>query len=469
MALALEKRVVMNEILTSFAILGFPIVLGYLLIITLIGKNHKLPLLATVSLGYGIGTGIITQWCFFLGLVSIELNFININVPLILGSLVLFYINKDSFLKTSFKKISSTKINILSILLQFYISVIFIYIFWRCFNIPITTWDAIATHSFSAKILFYERSLEYINNMPHPEYPLHLPLLEAWFCISFNSWNEQLPKIIFALYSLSLTINIYYFLKSLVKRQWALLGIVLTISSPFLFYHSTIAYRDLTLAYYNISTIILILVWLKQKNQGYLYIAGLMAGFTSFIKIEGAGYLCIHIFLLVLLLLKLQTLDFLEKMKHLLRFVIPSVAICTFFHIYKYINLEKTENLHGNSPNLYNIQIELSLKNFYQLYDVLTYFFINIFFTANWGFLGLLFLISLYQLTFDKISREIQILLIAVFLHCSLYIFIYSFTQHYVWISSHTALSRSLLHFFPLIPILIILLNFSIKKENEIT
>lgn len=461
-----------------FLILILPMAMGYCLIF-LCGLKKHLPLLLSFSLGYGLGSGLLTVWMFLLGVLNIPLKIQTINYPLAILLLIFSFLSmrgkKNQSPCASDKARAITRIDFLSFIFILYICLPVGYVFWRSFNVPISTWDAFATHAFNAKIIFYEQSLRHFDNFPHNTYPLHIPLLQSWLTLNLGRWDDQLVKAIFPFYFLSTLIVQYYFLRNYTTQRGALLSIVLLVSSPFLIYHATIGYRDLTLLYYNFTTIVLLLLWHKETANALLILASLFAGLTSFTKVEGAGYLFIHTILLIMILRHRQNSSVLEKFKNFIKFCIPSFSICLFFHIYKY--LTTTPGPTSGDPSqeafdLYRLKLGLHPNIFPKLGVVLERIFDNLFFTNNWNMVWFIFFLSCFNIKKRFFSLEIKLLLTAIALFFGTYIFGYTFTQHYYWIAeTHTVLSRCILHFFPLIPLLIILINFpteisKTKKES---
>lgn len=446
---------------------AMPIILGYSIIIAS-SRGVLPPKLLCLSLAYGIGTGLITLWMFTLGTLNIPFTIGMINYPLgllavLLCSLNLKYLKIPSTQNSAHQ--SSNSLTLFSLILGSFLLMHIVFVFWRAFNIPISTWDAFATHAFNAKVFYYEQSLKYLNNQPHSTYPLHVPLIQAWLNLNLGSWNDQFIKTIFPFYFTSLLVIQYYFLRNHTTKQFSLLGLVFLVSSPFLIFHATIAYRDFTLLFYNTAAILLLVMWNKEKSNVYLISASLFAGFSGFTKLEGAGYLLIHTILFLIILIRYNNFSFSEKLKNFIKFCVPSFSICLFFHIYKYLStgakLAK-EAASTKGFNLYKIELNFSFDLLSRLGTVLQRFSDDLFFSNNWSILWLIFFVSLFK--FKKIvhSLETKLLLLVLILFFGVYVTGYTLTQHYHWIAeTHTVLSRCILHFFPLIPALIILINFS--------
>ena len=70
-------------------------------------------------------------------------------------------------------------------------------------------------------------------------------------------------------------------------------------SSNLLIFHAAISYSDFFLLYYNCTSVLLLLAWRREKDDGYLILAALLAGLATFVKLEALSYLMMHLVLVV--------------------------------------------------------------------------------------------------------------------------------------------------------------------------
>ncbi len=454
--------------LTGVLALALPIGLGYSLFLMLIQRRRP-PLPLGLSIGFALGYGLISQWILALGILRIPFSLYTIDLPLWGVTLLLSIPLWRSAPRLNPPFISSEHPkNILFYVSLVYIAFYLVYIFWAATNIPIYAWDAIATHSFTAKVLFFERSLVFQKNFPHYSYPLHIPFIEMWINLHLNRWDDQIIKIIFPFYLLAIIIPQYYFLKERVRPCWALLGVILLLSCNFFIFQSTIGYRDVTLLCYNFLAVLCLLWWHQKKIPGLLLLASLFAGFTTFVKLEGSGYLVIHT-LALLYLLYVQTTSLRKKLRYFLLFCLPSYGMCLSYHIYKYFFITKPLGLAAdttkNDFDLYTLHITFSKEVFHRFFIILLRFLNNMFWTNNWGIFWFLFFASLFHFSKKKSSPEIKVLLLNLMFLFGVYFLGLTLTQQYFWVAeSHAALSRILMHFLPLAATATILLSFDTKK-----
>jgi len=436
------------------------VVLGHSVIVVS-SKRKPPPLLLSLALAYGLGTGLISVWMFILGVCNISFKVGAINYPLGILAILLYILSlkhmKAPQTQNNTRPLDSSLFTNLSLIFGIYILVHVGYVFWQSFNVPIFQWDAFSTHGFNAKVLYFEQSLKYLKNQPH-----------GWLNLNLGSWDHQYVKTMLPFYFLSFLIIQYHFLNMFASKQWSLFGLVLLVSSPFFVYHSTVVYHDFIFLFYNITAVLLLLMWNREKSNVYLLSASVFAGLAGFTKLVGAVFLLIHVFLLIIMLSSSKNYSFFDKFKNFMKFCIPSFSICLAFHIYKYFSAgvqlaQKTKAIGGF--DLFKLRFNVSLDLLSKLGDVLHKFFDNLLLSNNWNILWLIFFLSLFKLKEIKLTTEIKLLLLALGLFFSIYIAGATLTQHYYWVvKTNTVLSRCILHFFPLAPTLIILINFSDKS-----
>ncbi len=453
-------------ILGLFLAVGIPLGLGYSVVIVLFQKR-PLGILFSLALAYGLGMGLLTQWMLILGALKIPLGVATIGLPLIsltIGlSIAITVLGKNiKPLTLSRSNVTEQKWDVLSIILALYVLYCVVYIFWRSLSIPIADWDAIATIAFKAKVFFDERSLAHLKTLPYDSYPLHVSFLETWIAMNLSHWDDQLIKVIFPLTFLSYLSIQYYFLRIFVNRRWALLGNILLVGSNFFMYHATIGYRDFTLMYYNCVTIILLTLWNCQKEDAYLVMAGLFSGFTTFSKMEGMIYLLLHVIILIFILVKINPYSFLNSLRKLCKFGIPSFGIYFIYFFYKFFT--KAHLVKQGT------EISLSWDNLNRIPTIIYKFLENLFLTGNWNLIWVLFLLSIINPHKVKQRAAITIPLFTLAIFGVSFFLFFLLTPYFEWISvpgkEDALLSRIILHCFPLSTILIILLN-SPSQENH--
>ncbi len=447
--------------------LFIPWIAGYSLLLVLLKPSSNQEFFFRTALAYALGMGILTYTMLILGCLRIPLSLSSIGYSLVVLTtifLLIFLLGKKNSADLLFTpKPENTPNPLLFFLMAGCVGYFTIYVFWRSLNIPVIDWDAVSIWAFNAKVFFYDQTLDHAKYIPHASYPLHVCFAEAWIALNLGSWNDVLIKIIFPFEFLSYLIIQYHILKLYTNKTWAMLGNVLLVSSNFFIYHATIGYADFTLMYYNSLVILLLLLWNRESNKKYLFLAGLLSGLMTFVKIEGLIYLMIHT-VLAFYILSLKNSNLLNKIKDMSRFVIPSYLLYSFYFLFKIKN---------DIPLLRDdAKITFHLDQLHRVPVILEQFLNNLFYSGNWNILWLLFVLSLIRYPQRKKISEIRILIFGLLLFFLAHFLLFLLTPSFSFIASFnqesSVLSRLFLHFFPLIPLLIIFLNAPFNSPTHL-
>jgi len=443
-----------------------PFTAGYLCL-QLLFQKQALPISLKISLSYGLGLGLLAIWMLILYIYQQPFNLFIIRTPLLFFIIFLFLINfkKGTFARTKTENkpasiptttpkhlfINSTYIAFIALLIL-YIAFNIYYVFWRSLTVPLSSWDAIATIAFKAKIFFFEPSPPSLELLPHHSYPLFVPFVQSWIAFNLGYWSGIFIKVIFPFAFLAyLTIH-YKFLVYFCNKTWALLGCAILLSSNFLIHHATVSYRDFFIMYFNCATILLLVLWHQKKAVSFLILAGLYAGITTFTKLEGTGYLVIHTLMVIFILWRNSALSLGGKVKEFFKFAIPSYAICLIYHFYK-INL-------GISGMEGRIEFAISPEHLSRLPVIMSDFASILFLSGNWNIIWFLLCISLlFHCKIFWHSMALKLLAFPLLMFFVIYFTFLTFTSAEMVNVSFGLLSRVILHFYPLSVLLIILLN----------
>ncbi|MBP9854109.1 MAG: hypothetical protein KBD53_04495 [Candidatus Omnitrophica bacterium] len=462
----------MITICNILASLLIPLLLGYLTFSAV--YRHPLPIAFKLAVSFGLGFGLLTFSMLCLDILHIPFSRASISLPLLFLSFFLFLIilsmdKKIKKEKNIFFKVETSAQN-LNILTKMILTALVIYIlfniffvFLRTWSIPVSTWDALATIAFKAKIFFYEQSIPDLNLLPHRSYPLLVSLAESWIAFNLGFWDDTLIQIIFPLAFLSYLCIHYYFLKFFTDGKWALGGVALLLSSNFFLYHATLSYRDFFLMYYACSTILLLLFWHHTRHTSFLFLASLFMAFASFTKLEGTAFILIFLTVFFILMSRMSSTS---RLKHFSIFVIPTFIISGTFYAYKiyYHSIKDGEGI-GDKTNF-----QFMFSKILLIPEVLVSYRDNLLFTGNWNLLWGALIFSLLLSVKIKKSFETNILLWSIFLFFGLYTCTAIFSSNFIWIAGEqnsAGLSRLILHFFPLCVLSIVLINFSLFNSRR--
>lgn len=431
-----------------------PIAMGMTLLRLIFGQRG-LPLWAALGLAYGLGTGLLTHWMLIVAMFRWPLTLPVVSIPYSLAALAFYWAGrgKPFFRREEDPPSAPTLVTFGCGLILLYLAGYILLVFWRALDIPVYAWDAVATSTFKAKIFFYEQSIPALRNLPIPSYPLHVPFLQTWTALNLGQWDEQWIQIFFPVTFVAFLSVQYFFLKSHTSRFWALAGCALVVSSQFFTHMATVAYRDFIMLYYNCTTIFLLLLWRKKRNDGFLILAALFSGMTGFIKLEGVGYLLIHTVMAAILIVWTET-AWHRRIVVMLRFTALSGGLYLIYFVYKlYADLP--------SAGLFAFHIDAAILE--RIPIVITAFGECLFIYGYWNVLWFVLLVSFLQVISRKPTVPEIYLSLALLMYFGMYFCVATFTPSYGLMIINGGnlidLPRLILHFFPLAAVLIVLLN----------
>lgn len=456
-------------ILKLFYSLVLPLCMGYAALRALLGQHYKLNSLFIVPLSFGLGLGLLSNGMLILNMLGIQYTLLNISMMQVVILAVLFLILtlrlKKKTTATDLIKFPPEKkildeglfIKFLHVAFWAVAGYYLNHIFWRALNIPVHEWDSLASSIYNAKVFYFDGNLAKLKWLPYSIYPLHLPLLCVWTSLCLGSWDEQYVKILIPLIFIALTVIYYGFLRYWTGRTWATVGTLFLFSSNLIVFHATLSYRDLFLSYYTCGAILFLVLWVEQRQWFFLILAALLAGFGTFVKLEGVLYMVILSGLVSYFILSDQRETFPAKVKNMLYFGIPCWGIFFLYYCFKTYNGISTVNY--INPGLSGVLSRLN-HSFFSFADAL-------FFTANWNiFWGWLLFSIAFNLKLVKSNRNILVFLLVLVLFLSAHLALSVLLGISSNILSPFTKSRLILHFFPLVPLLIVLINAGVYKQK---
>ena len=456
-----------------------PLAAGYVSI-ALICRDNRLTFPLQLALAYGVGFGLVAFWMFALYSLHQPFHLNIIRIPLLLYTLIglipLFKRKRPALAPTPNGISNSLHTNpsfrtpmVIHALfvgaLLLYIAQNMYFVFWRSLNVPLSSFDAIATVAFKAKVFFYEPAPPSLGLLPHRTYPLFVPFIESWISFNLGYWDDILIKIIFPLALLSFTVIFYNFLAVFTRRMWALMGCAVLLSSNLFIYHATISYSDFFLMYFNCVAIMLLALWNQNKNSGLLLLAAIFAGLVTFVKLEGTAFLLIYAALFLLINLPSTAFSLSGKRLNSIKFFVPSVGSAAAFHLYKVMN----NILKEGGGTMDKTDFDLSLAKITFIPQILFKFAKNLLMSGNWSIVWVILALSLCWAKGRRLAEESKIILLGLLMFFGLYFGIALMTTNYVWIAGEsevTTLSRLFLHFYPLAVLLIVLINYSLWSDG---
>ena len=431
---------------------------------------RKLPLFAFIGISFGLGFSALTHSMLLVNALGLHFDLTSIYLLLGLIMLIICFIPNSAKIKNLKAQTpplsrahdqetpgSNSPAHYLALLIKAYIIFGSIMIFTHTFNLPITGFDPIATSTFKAKIFFYEHSLEHLKYAPHPSFPLHVSFLQTWVDWHVGEWSDFYPKIVFPLTFISLLFTLYFFIRLYTDKLIAMIGCGLLFNSNMVIFYSTLAYKDITLLYYFCLSIIFLVLWHDLRDEGYLWLAALFTGFTTFIKLEGVAYLPIAFTVLLFYLYHQKSRAFKDKCVAFFKFAIPSLGICALYTIYKIATGVNVNDKSGVAEHINYLDRAQTLLHRY-IEDTLR--------LDHWGILWVVLALSLL-INFRKILniKKIQVFLISLTLFFVIH-FTFSLVTDNFYSPVYTyTLPRLLLHNIGFVILLIVFLNAPNMKD----
>lgn len=288
-----------------------PLILGFACVNFILKKDCQAGILEKTGLSFTIGSGLLTLLMFICSFLGIKFPALYLILCLFSGLILALAIRKNlNGIKDSLN-IFRYKPGLAQKIIIPVIALIFLYFSFHALVTPLSYWDSWAIYGFKAKALYLNQGIplgfftDSTKAYAHLDYPLLLPLLEAWAYTALNSWNDQLVNIIFLAYFLSLLVIFYFNLKPLIGERFSLLLTLFLVTIPrFTLFMSSSAYADVPLTvYYFVSLACLFRWFYVSQGRGFLYLSAICLGLAAWTKNEGAVICLVNFFLFIVLVL----------------------------------------------------------------------------------------------------------------------------------------------------------------------
>lgn len=150
---------------------------------------------------------------------------------------------------------------------------------------PPTSKDALVHHLAVPKLWIKHGGIYDLPFMVHSYYPMNIELL---YLIPLMFKNDILPKYIHFSFALLTALIIYWYLKRKIDNTYALLGVLVFLSTPIIIKLSTIAYVDLGLLFFSTLSLLTLLRWQEEDlKMKWLVISAVSCGLASGTKYNG--------------------------------------------------------------------------------------------------------------------------------------------------------------------------------------
>ena len=291
--------------LNLLVVLIVPLVFGLVLLSLLIqkGAQHFSPW-EKLALAFPLGLGFIALIMFFLGILKMPLTLASIMISIALISLLigLYLLRTRSFCFTPNEfKFSVPKMNAVEIILLALISLKVLFVIFSAIIKPVVDVDAFQQYSIVAKAIFFDGgfTLPYLNQF-YGDKPLLPFLAQGWAFLGLGTPNDALMKVIFPTLFLCLLVIFYSILKRQFNRLHSMLFTWLLCSLPFLVYHATTAYADVTITVYYAAATFYLYLFMKEQKSDLAAVGFALLGFAVWAK--KAGFILAGVNILFLLI-----------------------------------------------------------------------------------------------------------------------------------------------------------------------
>lgn len=156
--------------------------------------------------------------------------------------------------------------------------------------------DAWSNWNLLARFIYYSNdlssTLKYISTSSFPGYPFMLSLDVASGWVFLNSVTTRIPILVAGFFSFSIPGILFFGLFKTKGIQFASVATVL-VMSPWLAHYSASLMSDAPMAAYYLGASVLISLYLDDGTPSLATLAGLIAGFTGWVKNDGIPFILI--------------------------------------------------------------------------------------------------------------------------------------------------------------------------------
>ncbi|MFH1190137.1 MAG: hypothetical protein V1682_05535 [Candidatus Omnitrophota bacterium] len=284
--------------------------IGFNILYAALGRFNKLSFPETVFLSYGAGLGAVSLEMLIFYLLGLKFNITWILAPwiVLIAANALRYIRRGNAIVFAERFAPpDEKKGALNSFLVFGITIETAYAFFRALVRPIEAYDAVAIYAIKSKIFFLAAGIppDYFSalarSLPHPDYPLNIPLCETFIYTVMGSLNDQLVKAVFPLFFAGILCVLFFAVRKFATRTYALLFTFLLASIPMFNSYAANAYQELPLAFYYFTSAVFLFAWIEDRGDlRTLAVSAALVALAGWTKNEGMLYCAINIVLVIL-------------------------------------------------------------------------------------------------------------------------------------------------------------------------
>lgn len=237
-----------------------------------------------LGLAYPIGLGIFTLLMFGTNLLGLKFTFINelILLAIIATPLVIFQAKRIKELSTQIPmNLKNAKFDLVEKMLFGVLFFIILTSLLNTFYWPVHMWDSVALYNYRGQVF---ASTGFMNGTFINEYYYGYPLLTSLGHTIIYLCGGQYPQFLYSIFYLSLGVSFFGLIREFVSRKAGLIFTLLILLTGPIFYHSLFSYTNLTYTVYVSLGAILIYLWHKKGDVGYLVLSALLISLSTWVR-----------------------------------------------------------------------------------------------------------------------------------------------------------------------------------------
>jgi len=424
--------------------------IGWNILFWIIRRDRSFSLAEKCALSFILGIGVLSAQMFIYSLLRIRFS-----IPsLLLPHLFITVINYFLFIRTApaGSALPAPRNEAIDIALLGGIGFQVFHAFFKALIKPMDSFDSIGNFAFKSKMFFlekyvpYELFLDRSIDIAHPDYPLLIPLSEAWVYMFLGRWNDLLVKALFPLFFVSLLVILYFALKRVIGKRLALISAFFLATIPHFLNYATIGYADFALTMFYTSSFFYIFLWISYKRENkYLILAGLLAVFAVWTKHEGVFFLLINMAIVTFFaILNWKRVNKSEWIGIAFFLIVPALLTLIWFVYFHSIGFS------NEFVNKETLRLSVVLKNLNRVPLVLYEYQKHVFGPKKWNISYFVFLLGLIFYFKTSLRRDFKYITLSILLALAGYGFFYIITPLEIKYHLQTAGSRLLIHFLPI-------------------
>jgi len=256
-----------------------------------------------VFLGTGLGLGQASLLDFiYMLLFSNENGFLFVQLALFAGLLTIVITRERKNLRLAFPRIQFSRLQIIllaGLLVVIILSALSAINVWA--REPHGAWDAWMMYNRAARFIYRDQPgwlgsfSRQMDPIFHADYPLQLGMNIAWAWQAIGQETQRVPIVLSGLFMLACAGLLGASLNLTKSLGQASIALLLLLGSSLIGNEGASQRADLPLAYFFISTVVLIYLYASSKKPGLLILAGFAAGLAAWTKNEGSLFMLVTV------------------------------------------------------------------------------------------------------------------------------------------------------------------------------